>query len=50
MEGRERRNPSAIEGGTRRRTMDYFAFGPLFLAELANFGTAAILTRADRWK
>ncbi len=30
MAGRERRNPSAIEGGTRRRTMNYFAFGPLF--------------------
>ena len=47
MAGRERRNPSAIEGETRRRTMNDFAFGPLFPAERTSFGTAANLTRGE---
>ncbi len=45
MEDREWRNPSAIEGGGR--TMNDFAFGPLFTAERTHFGTAANLTRDE---
>ena len=30
--------------------MDDFAFGPLFRAERAGYGTAAIRTRGDGWK
>ena len=47
MEGRERGNPPAIEAG---RTLNDFAFGPLFTAERTHFGTAANLTRGEEWK
>ena len=41
---------SVRDRGGAGRTLNDFAFGPLFTAERTHFGTAANLTRGEEWK